>query len=78
MHKEPAVENVGHAFESTKKKAGERGKFLFGDEEEPVDVFDRAGRGHEEDYPLREGEGEIFGGVVGLLVRDGYDEAESV
>lgn len=79
MHQEPAIENVGHAFEATEEKAGEGGKFLFGDGEEPVDVFERTGRGHEEDHPLREGEGEEFVGVAGILVRDdGYDEAERV
>lgn len=51
---------------------------MFGDEEDPVDMFDRADAGHEEDYPLREGEGEKRAGLVGALVRDRYDEAESV
>lgn len=78
MHKEPAIETIGHAFESTKKKAGEGGKFLFGDKEDPIDMFDCADAGHEEDYPLREGKGDECAGLAGALVRDRYDEAESV
>lgn len=41
-------------------------------------MFDHADAGHEEDYPLREGEGEKCAGLVGSLARDRYDEAESI
>lgn len=60
---------------------------MFGDEEYPIDMFDCADACHEEDYPLREGEGggekcaaagRLAGHVGVLLFRDRYDEAERV
>lgn len=41
-------------------------------------MFDCADAGHEEDYPLREGKGDKCARLAGALVRDRYDEAESV